>query len=59
MSEDDCLHPGEHTEPICCPDCGRFSAHSWETRGEYGPNGWDQSWGGTCKRCGEWSESVA
>lgn len=56
---DDCLHPGEHVAPIQCPDCGRFSSHSWSTRPFYGPDGYDQHWGGTCKTDGAWSESVA
>lgn len=55
----DCLHPGDHTRPLNCPDCGRFSAHSWQTRWFYTQNGGQQSWGGTCARHGEWSEDAA
>jgi hypothetical protein len=54
-----CLHPGEHSKPNPCIECGRFSAHSWATRPTYGPDGFDQSWGGTCKVHGEWNDSVA
>lgn len=42
-----------------CPDCGRFSRHSWDT-GWYGTqNGQNQDWGGTCSTHGDWSDSAA
>lgn len=55
----DCMHPGEHHTPFNCPDCGRFSSHSWTT-GLYGTqNGLNERWGGTCGQHGEWSDSAA
>lgn len=54
----ECLHPGSHCRGLGCPDCGKFSAHSWMTAGHYGPDGWWQAWGGTCAEHGEWSDSV-
>lgn len=59
MSQDDCLHPGEHCQPNHCPDCGRYSSHSWDTGDYYTQNGWNQRWGGTCVKHGEWEESGA
>lgn len=56
---DSCDHPGHASRPLNCPDCGRLSAHSWATVGGYGPDGWDQQWGGICKTHGHWSDSVA
>lgn len=57
--DDDCIHAGVHCAPLNCPDCGRFSAHSWDTGGLGTQNGWNQHWGGTCRECGEWSNSAA
>lgn len=56
---DDCMHPGVHCPPNRCPDCGRFSRHSWDTGGYSTQNGWNQDWGGICGQCGEWSEQAA
>ena len=55
----DCEHPGAHVSANNCPDCGLLSAHSWATDAWYGPDGFQQSWGGTCKRHGAWYESAA
>lgn len=57
--DEKCEHPGRPSRALNCPDCGRLSAHSWITKPYYGPDGFDQQWGGTCKVHGEWSESVA
>ena len=53
----ECDHPGRQYAPINCPDCGRFSAHSWSWS-TYGPDGYYASWGGTCKTHGRWSDST-
>jgi len=53
----DCVHAGSLTKrPANCPDCGRFSSHSyqWHTNG---PDGFFVMWGGTCSVHGKWSES--
>ena len=56
---EDCLHSGEHCKPMKCPDCGRFSRHSWDT-GWFGTqDGNNQYWGGTCSVHGEWSDAAA
>jgi hypothetical protein len=39
-----------------CPDCGKFSRHSWTTRGMYTPDGYYQAWGGICVTHGHWSD---
>lgn len=54
-----CDHAGEHCEPLKCPECGRYSGHSWSTSGESTENGWNQYWGGTCRTHGEWSDAAA
>ncbi|AOY72068.1 hypothetical protein ARZXY2_2538 [Arthrobacter sp. ZXY-2] len=59
MSRDDCLHMGEHCAPLHCPDCGRFSRHSWTTEYHYTENDGNQYWGGECVRHGEWSDAAA
>ena len=56
---DDCMHPGRHTPPIACTECGRFSSHSWDTGWFYTDNGGQQYWGGVCSLHGEWSEAAA
>lgn len=56
---DECEHPGEHSRTLNCPDCGRFSAHSWDTGELYSQNGFNQYWGGACKAHGSWSEAAA
>ena len=61
MSElrDDCMHPGEHGAAIKCPDCGRFSGHSWSTGWYSTQDGGNERFGGDCSKCGEWSDSAA
>ena len=59
MSEIECDHPGRHAIRVQCPDCGRFSAHGWDTGWYYTQNGGQQDWGGICKEHGHWSESAA
>lgn len=53
------MHSGEHCKPNNCPDCGRYSGHSWDTGGFSTQNGWNQYWGGICIIHGEWSDSAA
>jgi len=53
------MHPGEHCQPLHCPDCGRYSRHSWDTGGFSTQNGWNQHWGGICIKHGPWSDSAA
>ena len=55
----DCWHPGGHSKPNKCIDCGRFSSHSWTTQWFYTENGAQQRWGGICKVHGDWEESAA
>jgi hypothetical protein len=50
---------GEHVRAIPCPECGKFSSHSWSTEWLYSPSGDNQYWGGTCKEHGSWMESAA
>ena len=51
---------GLHTKrPNNCPDCGRFSRDSWETRWYYTADGAYQRWGGVCRAHGVWEESAA
>lgn len=58
--EDECMHlMGDHCRPLNCPDCGRFSRHSWDTGGLATQNGWNQHWGGICIKHGEWSDAAA
>lgn len=52
------VHPGEHCEPIACPECGKFSRDSWDTGPHFNENGFQQQWGGICKTHGEWSDSA-
>jgi hypothetical protein len=48
----------DHCKPLNCPECGRFSADSWDT-GWFGTqNGMDQRWGGECSEHGIWSDSA-
>ena len=54
---DGCYHPGKHCRAIGCPDCGRFSRHSWETGPIATMDGTDYMWGGICETHGHWSES--
>ena len=56
---DECDHPGGHASGVQCPDCGRFSAHGWDTGWFYTPDGAQQHWGGICKEHGRWFESAA
>lgn len=55
----ECLHPGHHCRPLACPDCGRYSGHSWTTELHWTENGISQQWGGTCKTHGAWSDDAA
>lgn len=54
----DAEHGEPCEQPLHCPTCGRFSAKSWETGATHTPNGLSASWGGTCIRHGEWSDSI-
>jgi hypothetical protein len=54
----DCDHPGEHATRVQCPDCGRWSAHGWDTGTVRTQNGSTQAWGGVCVRHGTWSDST-
>lgn len=56
---DQCMHPGAHSSPNRCPDCARFSSHSYDTGAFYTQNGFQQRWGGVCKIHGEWEDSAA
>lgn len=55
----DCMHPGQHCAPLRCPDCGRYSKHSWDTGPYATQNGANQHYGGECTKHGEWSDSAA
>lgn len=57
--EDECLHSGKHCRPNRCPDCGRFSSHSWTTGWVYSEDGSNEHFGGTCKVHGEWTDAAA
>lgn len=59
FNPDGCLHPGQHCAPLNCPDCGRFSRHSFDTGPFYTENGFQQCWGGDCSQCGEWSNEAS
>lgn len=53
------MHPGAHAGPLHCPECGRFSSHSYDTGAFYTQNGFQQRWGGTCRVHGDWEDSAA